>query len=335
MWACADGHTETVKVLIEAGADVHDVLPSGFTPLLFAVREGRREVVRALLDAGADPNAVIPSGKGGGSAPPSGTGPLLLAVENAHFELALDLVAAGADPNDQRSGFTPLHAVTWVRKTGLGDDEAGNPAPRGSGAVTSLAFVRRLVELGADVNARLERGSGGPGRMHTKGATAFLFGARSDDLPLLKVLHDLGADPSLPNIDGCTPLMAAAGIGTLAPGEEAGTEPEALETVAWLLELGADPNVVDRNGETAMHGAAYKSLPKMVRFLDANGADIAIWNRRNKHGWTPLVIAQGFRPGNFKPAEETIAALSEVMRSHGLEPPPPPPRDNSPREYER
>ncbi len=72
-----------------------------------------------------------------------------------------------------------------------------------------------------------------------------------------------------------------------------------------------------------MHGAAYKSLPEMVAFLAENGADIKLWNRKNKYGWTPLLIAQGHRPGNFKPSAETIAAIQNVMRAAGVKPPEP------------
>ena len=46
MWAAAEGHAAVVQALIEAGADFQARLPSGFTPLLFAVREGRLGVVR-------------------------------------------------------------------------------------------------------------------------------------------------------------------------------------------------------------------------------------------------------------------------------------------------
>ncbi len=100
----------------------------------------------------------------------------------------------------------------------------------------------------------------------------------------------------------------------LGPTEEAGTEDEALATVAWLLKLGADVNAASHAGETAMHGAAYKSLPKMVSFLAENGAEPGIWNRKNRQGRTPLLIAQGFRLGNFKPSVETVAAIEKVMR---------------------
>ncbi len=119
--------------------------------------------------------------------------------------------------------------------------------------------------------------------------------------------------------------MAAAGVGTLAPGEEAGTELEAIEAVKLALKLGADVNAVDDNGETAMHGAAYKSLPKIVQLLSEKGAKIEVWNRKNKYGWTPLRIAEGHRPGNFKPSAETIAAFRRVMLADGVTSPKPAP----------
>ena len=78
--------------------------------------------------------------------------------------------------------------------------------------------------------------------------------------------------------------MAAAGLGTRSPGEDAGTESEVLEAVQVALELGDDVNAVDNNGETAMHGAAYKNLPKVVQFLAAKGAKIEVWNRRTSTG---------------------------------------------------
>src|SRR5205085_12091933 len=75
-------------------------------------------------------------------------------------------------------------------------------------------------------------------------------------------LHDALPISFLPNANKTTPLMAAAGFGTADPLEEAGTEPEALEATEFLLDLGADINAVDNNGETAMHGAAYGNFPR-------------------------------------------------------------------------
>jgi ankyrin repeat protein len=330
MWAAAEGHAGVIELLIQAGADAKARLKSGFTPLLFAAREGRIAAVEVLLKAGVDPNdAIRPEKKGAGTAPRGGASALLLAVENGHFDLALALVKAGANPNDQRSGFTPLHALTWVRKPNRGDDPDGQPPPTGSGSVGSLKFVRLLVAAGADVNARLEKGAPGKGKLDTAGATAFLLAAKTADLEYMRLLVELGADPLRPNNDGCTPLMAAAGVGCLAPDEAAGTEAECVAAVEYLLTLKADVNAVDKNGETAMHGAAYKSLPKMVRLLADRGARIDVWNRKNAAGWTPLTIAEGFRPGNFKPSAETIEAIHRVMRAAGVTPPPPTPRPDA------
>jgi ankyrin repeat protein len=322
MWAAAEGHADVVRRLLSAKADFRTSLPSGFTPLLFAAREGRMEVVQALLKAGADPNEAIRAQKRVPRGPAPGTSALLLAVENGHFELAIALVKGGADPNDQRAGFGALHMISWVRKPSRGDDEEGNPPPSGSGKITSLEFVKEMVAQGAKVNLPLKKSVSNRGILKTAGATPFLAAASTADVPLLRVLLDLGADPSIPNVQGTTPLMAAAGVGVGAPEEAPGTESDVLETIALLVKLGADVNVVDKNGETAVHGAAYRNHPKVVQLLSDEGAKVEVWNRANKTGLTPLVIAEGHRPGlNFRPSPETVAALHRVMRAAGVTPP--------------
>jgi uncharacterized protein len=318
MWAAAEGHVEVVDALLAAGADSRKPLATGFTPLFFAVREGRIEVVLRLLAAGHDVNQVMEPTRRIRKGPTAGISPLILAAENGHFDLAAALLEAGADPNDLRSGYSPLHTLTWVRKPKRGDDEDGDPSPIGSGHRTSLQLVRDLVQAGADPNLRLERGPAGRGRLSKVGATPFLMACETADLPLMKLLVELGADASIPNVDNCTPLMAAAGIGQDGRGEEAGTEEEAYAAVEYLIALGADVNAVDDQGQTAMHGAAYKSAPSIVRLLARHGAEVAVWNRENQFGWTPLHLAHGYRPGNFKPSQETIAALHEVLRAAGL-----------------
>jgi len=320
MWAAADGHAEVVEMLIQAGADIRAKLPdSGFTPFFFAARNGHTAVVRTLLKAGIDVNEPMDARRPGGKSPARGTSALILAIENGYFELALMLLDAGANPNDQRSGFTPLHVMTWVRKPPRGEDR-GMPPPPELGKMSSLQFIRELAKRGADVNARLANGSGGWGKFNTKGATPFLMASATADVPYMKLLIELGADPSLANIEETTPLIAACGIhvGSDQATEAAGEEPEVLEAAELLLKLGADVNAVDANGETAMHGAALKNLPKVVEFLAANGAKAEIWNRKNRFGSTPWLLAQGYRPGNFKPSFETAAALERVMLAAGV-----------------
>lgn len=323
MWAAAEGHAAVVQALIDADANFKTRVPSGLTPLLFAVREGRLDVVRVLVKAGADVNETIPTEgrrRGyGGRLPPAGTSALLLAVTNGHFELASNLLDAGANPNADLPGYTVLHAMTAVRKPGIGDND---PPPEGSGNMTSIELVKKLVARGANPNAKMTKKPNlNNTRLNELGATPYFLAALTADAELMRTLATLGADPLLPNADNSTPLMAAAGLATRSPGEDAGTENEVLEAVQAALDLGADINAVDNNGETAMHAAAYKNLPNVVKFLAARGAKIDLWNRNDKFGWTPLAIAVGYRFGNFKPSPETEAAVREVMIAAGVTPP--------------
>jgi ankyrin repeat protein len=329
MWAAAEGNTPIVRVLMDAGADIHAKLDSGFTPFFLAVREGRLETVRAFLAAGIDVNAPLPRPD---NAPRStagsyirpvdkGTSALLLAVQNGHFELAIALVDAGADPNDARSGFTALHVLSWVRKPDSSDNS--DPAPAiGAGHLTSLDFVREIVKRGANVNYRLPKGApkqpDTSSRIESEGATPILFAADRSDVPLMRVLIDLGADPLIPNFNNTTPLMAAAGLGTTEPLEEAGEESEAIEAVNMLLDLGADINGVNNEGDTAMHGAAYNIYPRVVELLAKRGADPQIWSKPDKFGRTPLFLAEGYAGRLPRPDPPTIEAVTKLMRAAGL-----------------
>jgi ankyrin repeat protein len=324
MWAAAEGNADAVRALIAAGADLNLRSTGGYSAYLFAVREGKIGAVRALLEAGANLNESVPRrggarGGGGGAnaAAPDTANGFLLAAANAHYELASFLLDAGADPNAAPQGFTALHQVSWVRKTGIGDN---GPPPPGSGAMSSLEFVRKLAKSGADLNARVtRRPSMGTTNLNSIGATPFLLAARTKDVELMRLLAELGANPLLTNEDGATPLMVAAGIGTSSPQEDPGIEPEVLASVKLALELGGDINAVDKNGETAMHGAAYKHVPSVVRFLAQNGAKIEIWNKPNKRGWTPMRIVEGIPVGmNIAGDAATRAAIREVMTAAGV-----------------
>jgi hypothetical protein len=88
--------------------------------------------------------------------------------------------------------------------------------------------------------------------------------------------------------------------------------------LAW--ELGGDVNSVDEKGNTAMHGAAYKFFPSVVRFLAEKGARVEIFNLQDEFGYDPLTIAEGVLrapTGNgdhFRVSEETAAAIREVLK---------------------
>lgn len=324
MWAAAEGHARVVEALVTAGADVHARSNGGFTALHFAAREGQIAAAKALVAAGANLNDSIPSTTPIDEPVPEETNPapaetglnvFLLAAANAHFELAAWLLDRGADPNAAPRGWTALHQISWVRTMGIAG--SNDPAPQGSGSMSSLDFVRTLVAKGADLNARAtKRPPMGLSTLNAVGATPFLLAARTADFELMRLLAELGADPRLPNEDNTTPLLVAAGVGTQNPGEDPGTEAEVLEAVKVALELGNDLHAVDANGETVMHGAAYKHAPSTVRYLAERGARIDLWNRPNKRGWTPLRIAEGVQRGmNIISSVPTAVAIREVMDS--------------------
>ncbi len=327
MWAAAEGHVAMIPTLVAHGADVGATSKRGFTALLFAAREGQIDVVQALLEAGSslEEHLSINSTRSAGGverrrASEAGLNAFLLAAGSAHYELAAFLLDRGADPNAAPRGWTALHQLTWVRKAGIAG--SNNPAPEGSGDMTSLEFARTLVAHGADLNARVtRRPPAGITGLNFTGGTPFLLAARTADAAYMRLLVDLGADPHLTNDDHSTPLMVAAGLGTAAPGEDPGTESEVLDAVTLALEVGLDINAVDDKGETAMHGATYKHLPRVVRFLADAGADIEIWNRTNDKGITPLNIAEGVHRGmNILSSPETEAAVRQVMRDAGVDP---------------
>ena len=88
--AAYEGHTETVKALLEAGADVNAKIVEGefkgATALFWAAGKGHTEIVQVLIAKGADVNA---KGVKGWTA-------LMLAAENRHTEIVSLLKQAGA-----------------------------------------------------------------------------------------------------------------------------------------------------------------------------------------------------------------------------------------------
>jgi len=308
MWAAAENNADAARLLIESGADVHERSGSGvFTPLLFAVRAGHLETAKALLDSGAKVSDALPDG----------TSALVLAVINAHYELAGMLLDRGANPNAAEQGWTALHQIAWSRRHNAGFNL---PGPAATGNLDSLELVRKLVKAGANVNARQtkEPKDGNRNQQNRIGATAFLLAAKSDDVPLMRALLEVGADPSIKTANNTTALMVAAGVGIWAPGENPGNAEEALAAVKLILERGAEVNAVDDNGDTALHGAVYRGgAVAVIQLLADKGARLDV---RNKKGWLPVTAADGveYTPAVLKRYPEAAALLRRLMAERGL-----------------
>ncbi|SVB31681.1 uncharacterized protein METZ01_LOCUS184535, partial [marine metagenome] len=58
-----------------------------------------------------------------------------------------------------------------------------------------------------------------------------------------------------------------------------------IEAVKQRLAEGADVNVINNFGETALHKASAEGHGEIVELLVANGADV---NVKDRNGWTPL-----------------------------------------------
>jgi ankyrin repeat protein len=336
MWAAAANNPGAVKALIDGGADVRarshgpKVAPAeaaadarretgyggrtrrgrldSFTPLLFAVRDGAKEAVATLLDNGADVNDTVEDG----------TSALVIAAMNAHWELGAYLLERGADPNAAKQGWTALHQLTRTR----GLSWARLPHPVGSGSSTSIDFARALLEHEANVNARMTaafKADNERPRIVQVGATPFLLAAKNVDHQLMRLLAQHGADPMAKTGSNTTALMLAAGLQIYSIGEDSGTNEDALEAVKLCLELGNDVNAADDNGETALHGAAWRGDTKIVMLLVEKGARLDA--REKKGQFTPLAYAHlVYTPGMvFQSWPETEALLRKLMVEQGLD----------------
>ena len=275
------------------------------TPLMFAVRAGRFDAVRTLLESGASVNETASNG----------LSVLVLAIINAHYELAAFLLDKGADPNAAGQGWTALHQVTVTPRLSYGRF----PHPPQTGRLSPIELAKKLIERGADVNARMTvvtLGDGYRTRMNRLGATPLLLAAKGAYPEMMRLLLDHGADLHATTADGSTALMLAAGVAIFNEGDDAGTEAETLEAVKLCVERGADVSQADGNGETALHGAAYRGHNSVAQYLFEKGARPDV---KNRIGWTPLTIADGVLYAEFfKQHRDTSALLRRLMKERGM-----------------
>jgi len=304
MWAASEGNTAAAELLVSHGADVKTKSKAGFTPLLFAVRNDHRDTAELLLNRSANVNDVAPDG----------TSALNMAVVNAYFDLAAFLLDRGANPNAPDPRGSALHTLAWLRKPGsdgaAGVGNTGHAPPLPSGRMTALQLAKKLLDHGANPNARVNwkentfGKEGGTARnppniqlgrhlLSYVGATPFYVAAKNGDAPYMKLLADHGANPTMTTKAGITPLMVAAGLDYWegeSPGPFTGvSEAERLEAVKLAVALGNDVNAhadfdnYPMTGETAYTLLYY---PHNIDDLLELGVGDPRWS-----GATPLIGA--------------------------------------------
>ena len=129
----------------------------------------------------------------------------------------------------------------------------------------------------------------------------------------MRLLLENGADPNIKTYEGSTALMAAAGVNWVVAQTYSRSEEEYLEAAKLCLDKGADVNAVNKQGFTAMHGAANRGFDKMVQLLADHGAKLDV---KDSQGRTPMTYAEGVflavQPPVRKPT--TIALLEKLMK---------------------
>jgi ankyrin repeat protein len=138
-------------------------------PLHDAARAGDLEKVRALIDQGATIDAQSERGET----------PLILAILEGHADVVELLIARGADVMARNErGLTPLHAAAY----------SGN-----------VELARFLLDHGAALEDRA----------NVSGATPLMEAAEQNHVGVAELLMARGADVSIPDRDGFTPLTQA------------------------------------------------------------------------------------------------------------------------------
>jgi ankyrin repeat protein len=185
MMAAVQGrHVETVRVLIEGGANLDARNLNGKSALDYAVSAGRPETIVMLLEAGAafDTQNI------------KGFSPLMDAAYGGHAEAVRLLLDKGANPD------LGVYASDPASGEGRGGETALMLAVDKDRPEDRLEIVKMLLGAGAQID--LQDHTGRTALMHAK-----LFGHESH----VQALLDAGADTSA--LDSCV----ASGVEALGP----------------------------------------------------------------------------------------------------------------------
>ena len=302
----AKGDTRIVKLLLDHGAEVTA------SPLQYAVQRKNPAMARLLLQYKANPNAA---GR-------NGLTPIHTAVVMRNLEMLKLLLAHGGNINaPDRSGRTPLHDVVergsadWVgilAKHGADVNRKG----RFGVAPLHLAAAQHKIEM---VRALLKH-KADPRLIGSDHQTPLHMGAwQSDkhaaDLQIAKLLLDRGADPTIKDTHGMTPLWRAQFSRRKDLVQcmlDEGVKPDVFLAIelgmheAARQQIRSDEKLVRARhftGETPLHFAARKGLGDLAAQLLKRKAEV---NATGKSRFTPLHVAALY--GRVEVAKQLIAA---------------------------
>jgi ankyrin repeat protein len=272
LYAVRDGHVDSAKLLLDAGADINKAEANGITPLLMAITNNQMAAAHLLIERKADINkddwygrtplwAAVETRNMDGTTPQN-------AIDRAPvLKLIETLLAQGANPNARTKEVVPVRRF----RTGLG----------------SLSWV------------------------DFTGQTPFLLASLSGDVTVMRLLLKYKADPNIATFSDTTPLMAAAGVNwvffqTYDEGPE-----KLLEAVKLCVELGADVNAKNSMGLQAVHGAANRGSDEIIKYLVSKGArlDVPDNEGRTAYNWAEGVFLATNTP-DAKPS--TMALIKQL-----------------------
>ncbi|RUT07083.1 hypothetical protein DSM106972_023440 [Dulcicalothrix desertica PCC 7102] len=259
VWAVGTRRVETVKALIQRGANVNMASVGLGSPLQSAAREGSLEIVDVLIAAGAD----VDDGN-------SISTPLLTAIEEGHFDIALKLINNGANPNQ---------TATYAKVPPI-----GIAAVQGSPSV-----IRALLAAGADVNALINQITINQAKIRnsTGAALKSAFEMLETAGKAIEKLDAVETETSLSEVNEVVESVdIAANRAKLSsnnipqPENAVDTFPVILaarcghaEALTVLMEAGADPYCKDGEGLSAYEWAGRNEHSRILEVLRRFGVD--------------------------------------------------------------
>jgi ankyrin repeat protein len=274
MYAAEIGSLDTMRLLIERGADVNAQNAFGSTALMWSVSDPAR--VRLLLEHGAQVNTVARSGR---------SALIIAAFTNPSADVVKLLLASGAKAGvmDVRH-VTPLNAATFGNDTSTvrllleagadintPDTFIGLTPLMNAAGNRNVEALKLLLAKGASVNA-VSKTEGLPkiqtGTVEFGGWTPLLMAAAFGPPEAVNVLLNTGARIDAQDYRGFTPLMLAVG-----------TDRYDRRTINMLIAHGADLRPTNHDGETALDWASKFGDQEVIRALGGNPKDLAMTAR--------------------------------------------------------